>query len=148
MPPAERLYRTEAVVLRRQDLGEADRILTIFARGYGKTRVVAKGVRKPASRKAGHVELFMRVDVLLAQGRTLDVVSQAQMLDALRNVVLGKDRFDAAFQEYINRWAFKHPTPWDFFHTMENVSGEDLSWFWRAWVLNTWKLDQTVKEVN
>ncbi|MGB3162684.1 MAG: M1 family peptidase, partial [Chitinophagaceae bacterium] len=72
----------------------------------------------------------------------------AQMLDALRIVVLGKDRFDAAFREYISRWAFKHPTPWDFFHTMENVSGEDLSWFWRAWVLNTWKLDQTVKSVD
>ena len=72
----------------------------------------------------------------------------SQMLDALRNVVLGKDRFDAAFREYVSRWAFKHPTPWDFFHTIENVSGEDLSWFWRAWVLNTWKLDQTVKGVK
>ena len=72
----------------------------------------------------------------------------AQMLTALRDVVLGKERFDAAFAEYIRRWAFKHPTPWDFFHTMENVSGEDLSWFWRAWVLNTWKLDQTVKAVS
>jgi hypothetical protein len=72
----------------------------------------------------------------------------AQMLDALRNVVLGPERFDAAFKEYINRWAFKHPTPWDFFHTMENVSGEDLGWFWRSWVLNSWKLDQKVSEVK
>jgi hypothetical protein len=72
----------------------------------------------------------------------------AQMLTALRDVVLGKERFEAAFREYISRWAFKHPTPWDFFHTMENVSGEDLGWFWRAWVLNTWKLDQTVKSVS
>ncbi|MGQ0739663.1 MAG: M1 family metallopeptidase [Bacteroidota bacterium] len=72
----------------------------------------------------------------------------SQMLTALRDVVLGKERFDAAFREYISRWAFKHPTPWDFFHTMENVSGEDLGWFWRAWVLNTWKLDQTVKAVK
>ncbi len=72
----------------------------------------------------------------------------SQMLTALRDVVLGKERFDAAFREYIHRWAFKHPTPWDFFHSMENVSGEDLSWFWRAWVLNTWKLDQAVKEVT
>ena len=72
----------------------------------------------------------------------------SQMLNALREVVLGKERFDAAFREYINRWAFKHPTPWDFFHTMENVSGEDLGWFWRAWVLNTWKLDQKVKDVK
>lgn len=69
------------------------------------------------------------------------------MLNALRNVVLGEKRFDRAFKEYIERWAYKHPTPWDFFHTMENVAGEDLSWFWRAWVLNNWKLDVGVKEV-
>lgn len=71
----------------------------------------------------------------------------AQMLHVLRDVVLGPERFDAAFREYVNRWAFKHPTPWDFFHTMENVAGEDLAWFWRSWVLNTWRLDQSVKEV-
>lgn len=72
----------------------------------------------------------------------------SMMLNALRDVVLGHDRFDAAFREYINRWAYKHPTPWDFFHTIENVSGEDLGWFWRSWVLNTWKLDQAVKGVK
>lgn len=72
----------------------------------------------------------------------------AQMLTALRDVVLGKERFETAFREYIRRWAFKHPTPWDFFHTMENVSGEDLAWFWRSWVLNNWKLDMTVKAVK
>jgi hypothetical protein len=72
----------------------------------------------------------------------------SQMLNALRDVVLGPERFDAAFREYVRRWSFKHPTPWDFFHTIENVSGEDLAWFWRSWVLNTWKLDQTIKEVK
>jgi hypothetical protein len=66
------------------------------------------------------------------------------MLNALRDVVLGKDRFDNSFREYIKRWAFRHPSPWDFFRTIENVSGEDLSWFWRGWVLNNWKLDQKV----
>lgn len=70
------------------------------------------------------------------------------MLNALRDVVLGEERFDAAFREYVNRWAYKHPTPWDFFHTMENVAGEDLGWFWRGWVLNTWKLDQSIKDVK
>jgi hypothetical protein len=70
------------------------------------------------------------------------------MLNALRNVVLGPEHFDKAFREYINRWAFKHPTPWDFFHTMENVAGEDLGWFWRGWVLNNWKLDQAIKGVK
>ncbi|MCX6316688.1 MAG: M1 family metallopeptidase [Bacteroidetes bacterium] len=69
------------------------------------------------------------------------------MLTVLRDAVLGRERFEAAFREYVNRWAFKHPTPWDFFHTMENVSGEDLGWFWRAWVLNDWKMDMTVKEI-
>jgi len=72
----------------------------------------------------------------------------SQMLHALRDVVLTPERFDAAFKEYINRWAFKHPTPWDFFHTIENVAGEDLGWFWRAWVLNNWKLDQSVKSIK
>jgi hypothetical protein len=71
----------------------------------------------------------------------------AIMLDALRNAVLGPERFDAAFRAYIKRWAFKHPTPWDFFRTMENVSGEDLGWFWRGWVLNNWSLDVALKNV-
>jgi hypothetical protein len=71
-----------------------------------------------------------------------------QMLTMLRNEVLGAERFDMAFKEYIRRWAFKHPSPWDFFHTIENVSGEDLGWFWRGWVLNNWKLDVAVREVR
>lgn len=72
----------------------------------------------------------------------------SQMLHALRNTVLDTARFDAAFKEYIQRWAYKHPSPWDFFRTMENVGGEDLSWFWRGWVLNTWRIDQSIKEVK
>jgi DNA repair protein RecO (recombination protein O) len=82
MPPPEHVYRTEGVVLRRSDLGETDRILTLYTQHYGKIRIAAKGVRKPTSHKAGHVELFTRVDVLVARGRTLDVLTQAQMLDA------------------------------------------------------------------
>lgn len=70
------------------------------------------------------------------------------MLRVLRDAVLGEERFNNAFREYVNRWAYKHPTPWDFFHTMENVSGEDLSWFWKSWIFNKWKLDQGVKEVK
>ncbi|MEW6567386.1 MAG: DNA repair protein RecO [Chloroflexota bacterium] len=87
VPPRDRLYRTEAVVLRRQDLGEADRLLTLYTPGRGKLRVVAKGVRLPRSRKAGHLELFTRVDLLVARGRELDVVTQAEALqtyDGLR----------------------------------------------------------------
>ncbi len=81
MPSRERVYRTEAVVLRRQELGEADRLLTIYTPGYGKLRVVAKGVRRPRSRKAGHLELFSRGDLLLARGHDLDIVTQAEAVD-------------------------------------------------------------------
>ena len=69
-------------------------------------------------------------------------------LHILRNYILGKERFDSAFRIYIDRWAFKHPTPWDFFRTMENVSGEDLSYFWRGWFLSNAKLDQGVTSVK
>jgi hypothetical protein len=72
----------------------------------------------------------------------------AMALNLLRKYVLGEKRFDFAFRTYIKRWAFKHPTPWDFFRSMENASGEDLGWFWRGWILNNWKLDQSVKGVK
>ena len=93
--------------------------------------------------------LYHLPDVIQQENIGISAYSKpAQMLQALRTQVLGEERFDLAFREYIERWAFKHPTPWDFFHTMENVSGEDLSWFWRAWVLKEWKLDQAVKSVS
>ena len=69
-------------------------------------------------------------------------------LTLLRNNILGPQRFDYAFKEYIKRWAFKHPTPNDFFRTIDNVSGEDLSWFWRGWFVENYKLDQSIKEVT
>jgi aminopeptidase N len=61
--------------------------------------------------------------------------------------VLGRERFDAAFREYIRTWAFKHPTPADFFRLMRDRSGMDLDWFWRAWVMTTARLDQAVDSV-
>jgi hypothetical protein len=66
----------------------------------------------------------------------------------LREQILGPERFDEAFTAYIDRWAYKHPTPDDFFRTMENVAGEDLRWFWRGWFINSWKLDQAITEVK
>jgi DNA repair protein RecO (recombination protein O) len=83
MPAPDRVYRTEAVVLRRHDLGETDRILTLYTPHYGKIRVVAKGVRKPSSRKAGYVELFMRTEMMMARSQgALDIVTQVEMKDA------------------------------------------------------------------
>ncbi|MGF7216811.1 hypothetical protein GGR92_002978 [Spirosoma lacussanchae] len=69
-------------------------------------------------------------------------------LKLLRDVILGPDRFDYAFKQYVNRWAFKHPTPYDFFRSMEDGAGEDLGWFWRGFFYETWKLDQAVRDVK
>jgi hypothetical protein len=69
-------------------------------------------------------------------------------LELLREEILGRDRFDYAFRYYVHEWAFKHPTPYDFFHAIENASGETLDWFWRGWFFNNWKIDQAVTNVE
>lgn len=69
-------------------------------------------------------------------------------LQLLRENILGEEVFDRAFREYIHRWAFKHPAPEDFFRTMENVSGEDLSWFFRGWFQQKWQIDQSIKNIR
>ena len=67
-------------------------------------------------------------------------------LHLLRNEIIGAQRFDYAFKTYIRKWAFKHPTPFDFFRTIENAAGEDLGWFWRGLFLENYNLDQRVNE--
>ena len=66
----------------------------------------------------------------------------------LREVIVGKDRFDYAFRRYIQNWAYRHPSPYDFFRTMDNETGEDLSWFWREWFFHNWPLDLAVQGVK
>ncbi len=74
------LYRDEGVVLRTQKLGEADRIITLLTRANGRVRAVAKGVRRTTSRFGARLEPFMQVDLQLATGRSLDVVTQAETI--------------------------------------------------------------------
>ncbi|MEO1728782.1 MAG: M1 family metallopeptidase [Bacteroidota bacterium] len=71
----------------------------------------------------------------------------AKGLLILRDHVLGPDRFDPAFKAYIQRWAYKHPQPADFFRTIEDVAGEDLDWFWRGWVYSTETFDAAITGV-
>ncbi len=66
----------------------------------------------------------------------------------LREVILGPDRFDYAFKNYIKKWAFKHPRPIDFFNAMNNGAGEDLDWFWKSWFYGTGNIDQAVIKVD
>ena len=85
---APRVYRTEAIVLKRIKLGEADRILTLYTPYLGKFSAAAKGVRRPKSRLGGHVELLTHSMLLLARGKNLDIITQSQTIDSfmpLRN---------------------------------------------------------------
>jgi len=71
----------------------------------------------------------------------------ALMMQLLRYEVLGTERFDAAFRQYLNAWAFRHPSPADFFRLMRDASGTDLDWFWREWVMTATRLDQAVDTI-
>ena len=72
----------------------------------------------------------------------------ATALNILRETIMGRELFDYAFKEYAKRWEFKHPTPADFFRTMEDASGEDLDWFWRGWFYNTEPCDISLDSVK
>ncbi|HLW59312.1 MAG TPA: DNA repair protein RecO [bacterium] len=80
------VYKAEAIVLRQQMLGEADRIVTLFTREYGKVRASAKGIRRPTSRLGGRIEPYTHVRLLLARGRALDVIAQAEVVEAFAGV--------------------------------------------------------------
>jgi len=72
----------------------------------------------------------------------------ATALNILRETIMGRELFDTAFREYCRRWAFKHPTPEDFFRTMEEVSAVDLDWFWRGWFYSIDAVDISLDSVN
>jgi len=81
MSSRQRSIRTEGVILRRRDFGESDRILEIFTRKMGRISVIAKGVRKPSSKKSGHLEVFMCSSLLIGRGRSLHILTQAETVD-------------------------------------------------------------------
>lgn len=91
------LYRDEGVVLKTVKLGEADRIVTLMTKRHGKIRAVAKGVRRTKSRFGGRLEPFMRDDLLIAEGRSLDVISQVVSISAYSaHICMDYDAYAAA----------------------------------------------------
>jgi DNA repair protein RecO (recombination protein O) len=79
MPRPDRAFRTAAIILKRRDFGEADRLLTVLTPAHGKLSVIAKGARKPATSRTGHVELFTRADMLIHRGRDFGILQQVEM---------------------------------------------------------------------
>ncbi|HMK08785.1 MAG TPA: DNA repair protein RecO [Anaerolineales bacterium] len=96
MSGRERIFRTEAVILRRHDLGEADRLVVAYSPDRGKLRLVAKGARRLHSRKAGHLEPFSRTSLLIARGRELDIISQAEALETFPTLLEDLQRLGQA----------------------------------------------------
>jgi len=81
-------------------------------------------------------------------GHPVSYFKAAYGLRLLREQILGPERFDWAFRKYIRDWAYKHPSPSDFFREMDSEGGEDLSYFWRGWFMNNWTLDMAVKDAQ
>jgi len=75
-------YKTEGIILKRLDFGEADRILTLFTKHYGKIKIIAKGVRKTTSRKGPSLELFNQVVIFVARGKSLDIVTETEAINS------------------------------------------------------------------
>lgn len=100
-------------------------------------------IRPDAESLINYADVMKRKD-----GHTLNYYKSALGLVLAREYILGPDRFDYAFREYIRQWAYKHPSPNDFFRLMNNATGEDLNWFWNAWYCQTWTLDQGVTGVT
>ena len=84
--PLPRLFKTEALVLKSLPLGEADRLLTLYTPGLGKLRVTARGVRRPKSKLGGHLDILSRVSLSLARGRSLGVVTGAEVVESFRSL--------------------------------------------------------------
>jgi len=96
--PQPRTYRTHALILRHRDFGEADRLITVLTPQHGKFDVLAKGVRKPTSTKTGHLELYTHSELLIARGSSLDLVTQAQLLNPYLG--LHEDLLRGAYASY------------------------------------------------
>lgn len=119
----ERTFRTEAIVLKRSDFGEADRMLTLYSREMGKISALAKGARKPQSRKTGHVELFMRSKFLIAKGRNIDIITQAEMVDSyagLRSELLRVSQASYAV-ELLDRFTVEEDQQRDIFDLLDDT---------------------------
>jgi DNA repair protein RecO (recombination protein O) len=125
-----RLYSTHAIVLRRNDFGEADRLVTLLTPEMGKLRVLAKGARKVTSRKAGHIELFTRTQLLLAKGRTFDLITQAELIEPYR--ALREDVARAAQAHYLCELVESFAPEDSDSAALYDLLAEGLSWLCQA----------------
>ena len=107
---APRVYQTEAIIIKRIKLGEADRILTLYTPELGKLKAVAKGTRRPQSKLGGHVELLTHSRLMLARGRNLDIITQAQTINNFLPIKDDLERISRglSFAELVDSFTGEH----------------------------------------
>jgi DNA repair protein RecO (recombination protein O) len=129
MSRESRAYRTEGIVLRRRNIGEADSIFVVFGEERGKFEGVARGIRKARSRMRGHLEPLTFSRFLMARGRNLDVFTQAETVRSFPNVAADLDRWATAsyLLELVDRFTVEHAPNRDLFHllyaSLESLDG-------------------------
>jgi hypothetical protein len=119
-----------------------------WERGYPSRRGPAHLITNYMKGDKSHISPIMTNSESIWQFGNNAYGKPATALNILRETVMGRELFDYAFKTYCERWAFKHPTPADFFRTMEDASAVDLDWFWRAWFFTTDHVDISLDEVN
>ena len=119
-----------------------------FERGYPSRRGEAQNIVEYMAGDKTKISPIMTNSESIFQFGNNAYAKPATALNILRETVMGRELFDYAFREYAKRWAFKTPTPADFFRTMEDASGVDLDWFWRGWFYTTNHVDQGIKSVK
>ena len=128
--PRPRVYKTEAVVLKRSNLGEADSIVTLYTPNLGKIRAVAKGIRRPKSKLCGHLDLLTCSTLLIAQGQNLDVVTQCQSIECFPRVKSDLKRIGCALYmaELLDQFAAEQVENYPVYRLLN----DDLLWLGEA----------------
>jgi len=113
-----RSYKTEAIVLKRTNFSEADRLLTVFTKHQGKLKLIAKGVRKLTSRKKGHLELFTQVKLQIAKTKSIDIITEAETINNFSNLRknLNRVRIAYLFSELIDQLTAEGQEHQDVYH--------------------------------
>ena len=119
-----------------------------FDRDYPSRRGSARNIREYMGGDKTRISPIMTNSESIYQFGNNAYGKPATALNILRETVMGRELFDHAFKEYSRRWAFKHPSPADFFRTMEDASGVDLDWFWRGWFYTTDHCDIAMEDIK
>jgi DNA repair protein RecO (recombination protein O) len=116
------IYKTEGIIIKRKNFGEADKILTIFTKHYGKIKAIAKGIRKITSKKAGILELFNHCKLVLARGKDLDIITEAEVINNFFSLMGSLNRVGVAwyFCELVDKLTAEGQANKDIFELLKN----------------------------